>query len=339
MAKSTVADYTLVIYSVRLSREYSNMTGMGHTHMVSGNAPLPAPESETAKLLRRATVASVAVAFTLIGIKVVAYFITGSVALLSSLVDSVLDSMASLINFFAVRHALVPADNEHRFGHGKAEPLAGLAQAAFIAGSAVFLVFESINRLVNPVGVSHGHIGIAVMLVSLVMTLMLVLYQNYVVRRTRSMAIKADSLHYASDIVLNVSVIIALVLSAQMNLPMADPLFAIGIAAYIIWSATQIAMQSLHQLMDRELPDADRARIIATCRQHKQVLNVHELRTRASGMDIFIQLHLELDGNLSLLQAHRVADEVERELRREFPNADVIIHEDPAGLEDNTQHD
>ena len=313
----------------------SDMTSM---EPASGNVAL-ASESETAVLLKRATVASVAVAFTLICIKVVAYFVTGSVALLSSLVDSLLDTLASLINFFAVRQALVPADLEHRFGHGKAEPLAGLGQAAFIAGSAVFLVFESVNRLVNPVAVSHGHVGIAVMLVSLVMTLMLVSYQRHVVRRTRSLAITADSLHYASDIVLNVSVIVALVLSAQMHLPAADPLFALAISAYIIWSAAQIAMQSLHQLMDRELPDADRARIIATCRRHKDVLNVHELRTRASGMDIFIQLHLELDGNLSLMQAHRVADEVERELRLEFPKADVIIHEDPAGQELNTQHD
>jgi len=297
------------------------------------------PESETASLLRRATLASVAVAFTLICIKVAAYFATGSVALLSSLVDSLLDSLASLINFFAVRHALVPADREHRFGHGKAEPLAGLGQAAFIAGSAVFLVFESINRLINPVTISHGHIGIAVMLVSLALTLLLVLYQRHVVRRTQSMAIKADSLHYASDIVLNLSVILALVLSSQFKLPSADPLIALAIAGYIIWSAAQIAILSLHQLMDRELPDADRAHIIAVCRRHPEVLDVHELRTRASGMDIFIQLHLELDGNLSLLQAHRVADDVEQELHREFPNADVIIHEDPAGQELDIRHD
>jgi len=301
----------------------------------AGVAKLPGPDAGTATLLRRATLASVAVAFTLICVKAAAYFVTGSVALLSSLVDSLLDSLASLINYFAVRHALVPADREHRFGHGKAEPLAGLGQAAFIAGSAVFLVFESVNRLINPVTISHGKVGIAVMLVSLALTLLLVMYQRHVVRRTQSMAIKADSLHYASDIVLNLSVIAALVLSAQMDLPAADPLFALAIAGYIIWSAAQIAILSLHQLMDRELPDVERERIIAVCRRHSEVLDVHELRTRASGMDIFIQLHLELDGKLSLLQAHRVADEVELELRREFPNADVIIHEDPAGQEEN----
>lgn len=291
------------------------------------------PGGDAAQLLRRVTVASVAVAFSLIVVKSAAWFATDSVALLSSLVDSVLDSLASLVNLFAVRHALVPADREHRFGHGKAEPLAGLAQAAFIAGSAVFLVFESVNRIVHPVVVDHGNIGIGVMVVSLVLTLALVRYQRHVIRRTGSLAITADWLHYASDIVLNLSVIVALVLSTRFGLHIADPLFALAIAGYIIWSAARIALQSLHQLMDRELPDADRERILAICRAHGEVRNVHELRTRASGMDIFIQLHLELDGNLTLLQAHRVADDVELQLRREFPNADVIIHEDPAGQE------
>lgn len=292
-----------------------------------------AANGEAAVLLRRVTAASVTVAFTLIIIKSAAYLTTDSVALLSSLVDSLLDSLASLVNLFAVRHALVPADREHRFGHGKAEPLAGLGQAAFIAGSAVFLVFESVNRFVHPVEVEHGRIGIGVMLVSLVMTLVLVTYQRHVIQRTGSMAIRADWLHYVSDIVLNLSVILALVMSTQLGIFIADPVFALAIAGYIIWSAARIALQSLHQLMDRELPDGDRERIIAVCRSHPEVRNVHELRTRASGMDIFIQLHLELDGNLPLIQAHKVADEVERQLRAEFPNADVIIHEDPVGQE------
>lgn len=292
-----------------------------------------ADDAQTAVLLRRITVASVAVAFTLIIFKSATYFATDSVALLSSLVDSLLDSLASLVNLFAVRHALVPADHDHRFGHGKAEPLAGLGQAAFIAGSAVFLVFESVNRIVHPVQVDHGHLGIAVMMFSLVLTLILVHYQRHVIRRTGSMAIKADWLHYVSDIVLNLSVILSLVLSSQLGMPMADPLFALAIAGYIIWSASRIGLQSLHQLMDRELPDAEREQILAICRAHGEVRNVHELRTRASGMNIFIQLHLELDGNLPLIQAHRVADEVELQLRAVFPNADVIIHEDPAGQE------
>lgn len=300
---------------------------------MSPATPTDAKTQHGNRLLHRATVASVVVAFTLIGIKIAAYVVTGSVALLSSLVDSVLDSLASLINFFAVRHAVTPADKEHRFGHGKAEPLAGLGQAAFIAGSSLFLVFESINRLVYPVGIRHGGIGIGVMVVSLLFTMLLVAYQRYVVRETGSLAIRADSLHYASDIVLNLSVIVAIVLSAHLGMTAADPLFALGIAAYIVYSAWQIAVQSMDQLMDRELPDGDRDRIEAICRQHSKVRNVHDLRTRASGMDIFIQLHLELDAALPLMEAHRVSDEVEAELRKAFPNADVLIHQDPSGYE------
>lgn len=284
-------------------------------------------------LLRRATIASVAVAFVLIIMKLAAYLLTGSVALLSSLVDSVLDSLASLVNFFAVRHALTPADNEHRFGHGKAEPLAGLSQAAFIAGSSLFLVFESINRLVNPASISHSAVGIGVTLVSLLMTVLLVAYQRYVLRETGSVAIRADSLHYASDVVLNLSVIVALILSAHLGWRAADPLFALGIAGYIVYSARQIATQSLDQLMDRELLDAERDKIRAICLRHSEVHNVHELRTRTSGMNIFIQLHLEMNPDLPLLHAHRVADEVERELLQTYPNADILIHEDPAGYE------
>lgn len=292
-----------------------------------------ASPEEVERLLRRATLASVGVACLLIVIKLAAYLVTDSVALLSSLIDSTLDSFASLVNFFAVRHALVPADAEHRFGHGKAEPLAGLGQAAFIAGSSLFLIFESVNRLLHGTPISQGRVGIIVMLVSLVFTIVLVAYQRYVLQRTHSLAIRADSLHYVSDIVLNLSVIAALVLSTYMKWSAADPLFALGIAAYIIHSVREIAANSLDQLMDRELPDDERERIKNICLAHPEVRNLHDLRTRASGRDRFIQLHLELDPSLKLVQAHRIADEVESELRQAFPSTDIIIHEDPAGIE------
>jgi len=287
-----------------------------------------------ADMLRRATTASVATAVVLIVIKTAAFVLTDSMALLSSLVDSVLDSLASIINYVAVRHALSPADREHRFGHGKAEPLAGLGQAAFIAGSSLFLVFESLNRLINPVTISRGNVGIAVTVASLALTVLLVWYQRRVVRATGSLAIRADSLHYASDIILNLSVIVALVLSTRAGITLADPLFALAIAGFIVRSAWEIAQQSMKQLMDHELPDEDRQRILDICRSHPEVIDVHELRTRSSGMDKFIQLHLELDRSMPLSQAHRIADEVEVELRRKFDNADVIIHQDPAGEED-----
>ena len=286
-------------------------------------------EDKKALLMRRATVASVAVAFTLIGIKFIAYILTGSVALLSSLIDSVLDSLASIVNFIAVRHSLSPADKEHRFGHGKAEPLAGLAQAAFIMGSSLFLIFEAINRFVNPHAILHGDLGIVVMLISLVATIVLVIYQRHVVKQTGSLAIQADSIHYFSDIALNLGVILALFLSTYWNWSLADPLIAMGIAIYIVFSAWRIVKQSLDQLMDRELSDEDRDQIKIIVNEHTGVVSLHELRTRASGKDIFIQTHLDMDARMSLIEAHRISEEVEEKLQAAFPNADILIHQDP----------
>ncbi len=283
--------------------------------------------------MRRATYASVTVAFALISIKFFAYVMTGSVALLSSLIDSVLDSLASILNFIAVRHALSPADEEHRFGHGKAEPLAGLGQATFIMGSSLFLIFEAINRFVNPRQIEHSNVGIMVMLISLLATVLLVLYQRHVVKQTGSIAIKADSIHYFSDIALNIGVILALLMSSYAGWTMADPVVALLIAFYIIYSAWQIVKQSLDQLMDRELSEQDREKIEKIILEHEGVVSQHELRTRASGMDIFIQTHLEMEGEISLNDAHRIADDVEKKLQTAFPNADIIIHQDPVGLE------
>lgn len=290
-------------------------------------------QDKNAVLMRRATYASVTVAFALISIKFVAYILTGSVALLSSLIDSVLDSLASILNFIAVRHALEPADKEHRFGHGKAEPLAGLGQAAFIMGSSLFLIFEAINRFVNPQQIQHGNIGIAVMLISLFATIILVIYQRHVVKQTGSLAIQADSIHYFSDIALNISVILALVISAYTGWTLADPIAALLIAIYIIYSAWKIVRQSLDQLMDRELSDEDRQKIKSIAIGHPGVASLHELRTRASGKDIFIQTHLDMDGEISLNEAHRIGDEVEAELQAAFPNADILIHQDPVETE------
>ncbi len=301
---------------------------------MSGIENVDSSNEYKAQLMRRATYASVTVAFTLIFIKFIAYVLTGSIAVLSSLVDSVLDAFASVVNLFAVRHALTPADEEHRFGHGKAEPLAGLAQAAFITGSSLFLVFEAINRMVNPLQIQHSIVGIIVIVISLVFTILLVMFQKHVVRQTQSIAVHADSIHYLSDVAMNLSVIAALILSTYFGWFIADPLFALGIAAYIVYSAWQIASHSLNQLMDRELPDVDRHRIMKIAMKHPAVKSLHELRTRASGKDVFIQLHLEMDGAIALLKAHTIADEVEQELREAFPNADVIIHEDPEGLEE-----
>ena len=287
--------------------------------------------------IRYASYASVVVASVLILIKLGAYLATNSVALLASFIDSLLEVAASLINLIDIRHALVPADEDHRFGHGKAEPLAGLAQSAFIAGSALFLIVEGGDRLFNPQGIEHGTLGITVMVISLVLTIALVSYQRHVIKMTGSIAIKADNLHYLGDILVNLSIIIALVLSMYLEWYIADPLFALGVAAYVLYSAWEIVQGSLDQLMDRELPDEARDKITQIALSHSEVRNLHELRTRTSGHITFIQMHLEMDPELTLVKAHQISDEVEAEIRKVFPDSEVIIHEDPEGLEENLE--
>ena len=301
--------------------------------MAEQAAPIDA-QDPAARLMRLATIASVAVAAILIVVKFGAWLYTDSVSLLSTLIDSLLDAAASLVNFFAVKQALTPPDREHRFGHGKAEPLAALGQAAFITGSAVFLVFEAAHRFYDPQPVANSEVGIAVMVFAIVMTFGLTRFQAYVVRKTGSLAIKADSLHYLGDLLINGAVIVALVLVSQLGWVYADPLFGMGIAAYIVYNAWLIARDALDMLMDRELPNEERARIRDLVVRHPDVLSMHDLRTRSAGRMLFIQLHLELDGGLSLYRAHEIADEVEAELMAAFPGAEVIIHQDPYGLEE-----
>ena len=292
------------------------------------------PSDQAARLMRLATYASVVVAGFLILVKLAAWLYTDSISLLSTLIDSLLDAVASLINLFAVRHALVPADREHRFGHGKAEPLAALGQTAFIAGSAVFLVIEAGQRLFDPRPVLHGEIGIAVMVVAIVVTFALTRFQAHVVRKTGSFAIKADSLHYVGDILVNGAVIVALLLASEFGWVVADPLFGLAIAGYIVFNAWRIVSGSLDMLMDRELPDDERARIREIALANPSVRDLHDLRTRSSGRRTFIQVHIEMDGNLTLYRAHSVADEVEAALRAAFPGAEVMIHQDPYGLDE-----
>ncbi|HYC13925.1 MAG TPA: cation diffusion facilitator family transporter [Stellaceae bacterium] len=290
--------------------------------------------SRTARLMKRATYASVTVAGAMIAIKLAAWIMTDSVSMLSSLLDSLLDAAASVLNLIAVRQAVTPADHEHRFGHGKAEPLAGLGQAAFIGGSAVFLFIEAAHHLVQPAPTYNTVLGIAVMGVAIALTLGLVLYQRHVIRQTGSLVVSADELHYRSDIILNASVIVSLAVSGYFGWPYADPLFGIAIGIWIIWGAWLVAKKAIIQLMDRELPDEQRARIREIVLAHPEVTAVHDLRTRASGPTAFIQVHIEMDGKMTLAEAHRVSDEVEGSLLQAFPRAEVIIHQDPAGVEE-----
>jgi ferrous-iron efflux pump FieF len=304
------------------------------THEPPGANATTHPVIPGGSLMRAAAIASVSVASVLIVTKFAAWLITDSVSLLSTLIDSFLDAAASLVNLLAVHHALQPADREHRFGHGKAEPLASLAQSAFIGGSAVFLLVQAGERMAHPRDVLNTDIGYAVMVFSIVLTILLVAFQRYVVKKSGSVAIDADSLHYKTDVLINLGVMVSLFLSSHFGWKYADPLIAIMIALYIVRGAWEIGKTALGILMDRELEDADRQKIREIVMAHEEVKGLHDLRTRSSGVHVFIQFHLELDGNMKLKQAHDISEDVERELMEAFPNAEVIIHEDPEGVEE-----
>lgn len=289
------------------------------------------PSAEHGRLLRLATYASVGTAAVLILVKLGAWLLTGSVSVMASLLDSVMDAAASLVNLFAVRYSLRPPDIDHRFGHGKAEALAGLGQSAFIAGSAVFLSLHAVERLLNPEPLTQVGVGIAVMGFAIVATLALLAVQRHVIRRTQSTAIRADALHYATDLAANTATLVALVL-ASWGWPALDPLFALGIAAYILYSAYQIARDAVNLLMDRELDAQSREAILRAAAAVPGVLGVHGLRTRRSGPTPVIQLHLALADGLPLIEAHRVSLAVEAVLLDLMPGADVIIHQDPVSL-------
>ncbi|HEX4027539.1 MAG TPA: cation diffusion facilitator family transporter [Rhizomicrobium sp.] len=283
--------------------------------------------------MRRAAVASVAMSLFLVGIKTFAYFASHSVAMLASLADSALDLFTASLNLLAIRQALTPADAEHRFGHGKAEPLAGLAQGAFITASALFLVIQAVNRILSPEPIDHSVEALIVMCVAIACAILLILYERQVVARTGSLAIDADQTHYIGDLATNVGVVMALVLSAYLGWTLADPVIAIAVAGIMAWTAFGVGKNSFNQLMDRELPDEERARIRRIAESHEAVRDVHDLKTRAAGLSTFIQLHLALDPDMPLKEAHKVSDAVEQAILNAYPGADVIIHQDPAGIE------
>jgi ferrous-iron efflux pump FieF len=286
------------------------------------------------RLMRTATMASLAVALVLIVAKTTAWLATGSVSMLSSLIDSALDMVASLVTFVAVRQALTPADSDHRFGHGKAEALAGLAQAGFIAASGGGLLLAVGDRLFHPQQVQNELVGVAVSGLAVVLSLALVSFQSYVVRRSGSIAIGADRIHYFADLVTNIAVGLALYVSTYARQPIIDPVVAAGVAAYLIYGAWRVAKVALDVLMDHELADADRRRIVDIAKRHLEVRGVHDLRTRSAGLTKFIQLHVELDPAYRLSKAHEIGDEVEAEIQKYFPDAEIILHVDPFGVEE-----
>ncbi|WP_312958644.1 cation diffusion facilitator family transporter [Stutzerimonas nitrititolerans] len=284
--------------------------------------------AEHARLLRRATSAALATAMLLALSKAVAWWLSGSVSLLAGLTDSLLDGAASLLNLLAVHYSLRPADDDHRYGHGKAEALAGLGQAAFICVSAILVGVQGVDRLLHPQPLGAQGVGIAVMLLSLAMTALLLGYQRHVVKVTGSTAIRADSLHYRSDLLLNAGILLALVL-AGFGWERLDALFGIGIAFYILWSAVSIVREAGAVLMDTELSPEIREHMQQLVRDIPGVHGCHDFRTRISGTRWFVQLHLELPGELPLSRAHDLCVAAEEAISSRYPQAEVLVHADP----------
>lgn len=284
-----------------------------------------------ARLVNMAAWLATIVATTLMLVKLATWWVTGSVSLLASLIDSMLDIAASVTNLLVIRYALQPADDEHTFGHGKAESLAALAQAMFISGSACFLLLNGFDRLFRPHEVTSPELGVAVSLFAIVLTSGLIAVQKRVVKSTGSQAIAADSLHYQSDLLMNAAIMLALLLS-WFGWSQADAIFAILIGVYILYSAFKMAFEAVQSLLDRQLPEEELSQIREITLSIERVHGVHQLRTRLAGPVRFIQLHLELDDDLKLIDAHQIADNVEDALMAAFPYSDIMIHQDPKSV-------
>jgi ferrous-iron efflux pump FieF len=288
-------------------------------------------QEDYVKYVKRAANLAILVAGILILIKALAWWQTGSVTLLATMTDSLVDLLASLTNVLVLRFALRPADDEHRFGHGKAESLAALAQSAFIAGSAVFLLLHGFQRLAEPVELNNGEFGLAISVISIALTAFLVWYQHRVVKITQSPAIAADSLHYKTDLLMNVAIMLALGLN-MLGFVYADALFAIGISFYILFSAIKMQWEASQTLLDHALPAEEVAQINQIAQDAPNVIGVHDVWTRRVGVVRFIQLHLELDDSLTLLEAHDIADQLENRILAAFPQAEIIIHQEPTSV-------
>ncbi len=304
------------------------MSGGHHHH---GGAAHGAHQIERGTLTQRAAIASVTMALFLAALKIWATVQTGSVAMLGSLADTALDLIASLVTLVGVRYAAMPADEDHRFGHGKAEALAALVQVGLIIVSAVGIAWRAIDRLGSGARTEGLELGITVSLIAMAATFALLAYQRHVIARTRSVAIGADHVHYQTDLLLNGAVIAALALDQLLGWRAADPLFGIVIAGWLLWGAWRAARHALDQLLDREWPADKRARFVEIAARHPELRTLHDLRTRSSGTHDFVQCHVALDATLTVAQAHVIIERVEHDLRANFLGLEVFIHIDPVG--------
>lgn len=287
--------------------------------------------AETAALTRRVTLMSVATAAVLVTIKLAAWIASGSTALLASMADSGLDLIASLVTFGAVRYAAVPPDAEHRFGHGKAEAFASLVQAGLVFASAALIAREAVGAFLAPHALRAEGWAVAVMAVSTVLTGLLIVAQTRVLRQTSSVAVSGDRAHYASDLASNLIALAGIAASAWLGVNGFDAVAALAVAALLLWSAIGVFREASNQLMDRELPDEARARIVTLATADGRLANVHQLRTRAAGPYVHMQMHVDLDPQVTLETAHEAIVAAEKRILEAFPSADIIIHADPRG--------
>jgi ferrous-iron efflux pump FieF len=310
------------------------MSGAHHRHHHAPHGHHHAHHKERSRLTTRAAMASISMALFLVVLKTYASWDTGSVAMLGSLADTTLDLVASLVTFFGVRWAAMPADDEHRFGHGKAEALAALVQVILIAVSALGIAWRSFDRLQSGRPTEGLELGVGVSVIAMVTTFALLAYQRYVIRKTGSVAIHTDHVHYQSDLFLNLSVIAALVLDQMLGWHLADPLFGFAIAAWLTYGAWSAASHSVDQLMDREWPDEEREAFLAAAADYPELGGLHDLRTRTSGAHRFVQFHVWVPADWTVGEAHRRMDAVEEKLQHRFPGTEIIIHLDPEGHTD-----
>lgn len=287
-----------------------------------------------AALTRSAAFASISAAVVLLALKAWATWSTGSIAMLGSLADTALDLIASLATLLGVWIAAQPADDKHRFGHGKAEAISALFQIVLISISAIGIASRAIEELLAGGHVEAAAEGIGVSIAAIVVTLALLGWQRHVIRRTGSLAIRTDNVHYQSDLLLNVAVILALVLDRYVGLAGADPLFGLGIAAWLGWGAWNASEHVLDQLMDHEWPEEKKQRFLEVLARHPDITGVHDMRTRTSGNRDFVQFHIWVDAGLTVKEAHRIMSDIEKRLHAEFPEMEILIHPDPEGLVD-----
>ena len=291
-------------------------------------------QKNTDSLVRSASIASLLVASTLIVLKYYGWVTTTSVSLLGSLADSLIDFLASVFVFVAISYSILPADAKHRFGYGKSEGLAAFVQSLFIGISGIYVCFEAIKRLLNPSQINQPSIAIWVILVSIVLTLALIMYQKYVVKKSKSVAIESDQYHYLTDTYINLSVLFSIVITGWTRFVFIDALVGLLISGVVLYTSVTLLKKSFKILLDQEIQSDDRDRIREIALDHPKVLGFHDLRTRDTGRKYIIQFHLELDPNMSLLESHEITDEVTDNVLKVYPDSELIIHTDPLGIDE-----